>query len=203
MPVQCAKCGEELMGAVNRCWRCGQAFVARSTQDDRPPIRRSPVADGNAEVFAAELANTTHGPAIVQDAASPVESHRPALKVRRGSPFADRGTATLEPVGQESDRSERREPLEREARYHKSGGATASAALVIPVGVLSFIAAFLFPLAGILLAILGLGLGVWGLLSRRRGLAIAGLLLCCVSLATAIFNGGVALYTSLYGAAPW
>jgi hypothetical protein len=29
MTVRCSQCGEQLMGAVNRCWRCGQAFSTR------------------------------------------------------------------------------------------------------------------------------------------------------------------------------
>src|SRR3954471_6203119 len=28
--VRCSTCGEELLGAVNRCWRCGTAVVAIS-----------------------------------------------------------------------------------------------------------------------------------------------------------------------------
>src|SRR5437773_1075091 len=39
MPVHCSKCGEELLGAVNRCWKCGQMFALPPEKDGRPPIR--------------------------------------------------------------------------------------------------------------------------------------------------------------------
>lgn len=58
MSVICSNCGEELMGAVNRCWKCGTPFVRSETvrsspQDGHgstqtvqlqvPPVRRAPV----------------------------------------------------------------------------------------------------------------------------------------------------------------
>lgn len=58
MSVVCGKCGEELMGAVNRCWKCGTPFIRSETvrtstptgsgttqtaQLQVPPIRRAPV----------------------------------------------------------------------------------------------------------------------------------------------------------------
>ena len=30
MAVRCSKCGEELLGPVNRCWKCGQQFAAQA-----------------------------------------------------------------------------------------------------------------------------------------------------------------------------
>ncbi|MBA2117253.1 hypothetical protein [Bremerella alba] len=58
MSVVCSKCGEELIGAVNRCWKCGTPFIRsetvrtpaltgpglpQTTQLQVPPIRRAPV----------------------------------------------------------------------------------------------------------------------------------------------------------------
>ncbi|QDU77709.1 hypothetical protein Pan97_47820 [Bremerella volcania] len=58
MSVVCSNCGEELMGAVNRCWKCGTPFIRSETvrtsgldgsgstqtvQLQVPPIRRAPV----------------------------------------------------------------------------------------------------------------------------------------------------------------
>ncbi|MEO8495691.1 MAG: hypothetical protein ABI614_11515 [Planctomycetota bacterium] len=203
MAVQCAKCGEELMGAVNRCWRCGQEFVVRSTEAGLPPIRRSPVVTATGEVWDAELSEaiaTTVGFPVL---ANPTGGSQSAKKVRRGSPFADRGTATLVNGELGSASREGNAALEREARYRRNGGAAAGAAMTMPLGLISFIAAFLLPLAGFPLALLGLGFGVWGLSSRRRGFAVAGLLLCCLSLAVAIFNGSVELFTTWYGVTPW
>ena len=43
MSVHCAYCGEELMGAVNRCWRCGRRFAFAPTPESEPPVRRAPI----------------------------------------------------------------------------------------------------------------------------------------------------------------
>src|SRR6478752_7842357 len=39
MAVRCSKCGEELLGAVNRCWKCGQIFALHPEMDGTPPVR--------------------------------------------------------------------------------------------------------------------------------------------------------------------
>lgn len=204
MAVQCAKCGEELMGAVNRCWRCGQEFVPRNSDTGLPPIRRLPLAAATRDVWDAELSDPRPTTLDLPVVNGPVRENQPARRVlRRGSPFGDRGAATLETMETKSALGKEDEAKEREAKYQKNGGAAASAVLTVPLGLISFAAAFLFPLAGFLLSILGLGMGIWGLKSRRRGLVIAGLLLCCLSLAIASFNGVVQIYVSQYGRAPW
>jgi len=38
--VSCNQCGEELIGSVNRCWRCG-TFFQHVDKDNTPPIRRA------------------------------------------------------------------------------------------------------------------------------------------------------------------
>ena len=47
MKKTCEQCGEELFGAVNRCWQCGAAVVVAHSSDV-PPIRRRPVDLSNA-----------------------------------------------------------------------------------------------------------------------------------------------------------
>ena len=42
MSRACESCGEELFGAVNRCWKCGAAAVIVATTKI-PPVRRAPV----------------------------------------------------------------------------------------------------------------------------------------------------------------
>lgn len=39
MATICSNCGEELIGAVNRCWRCGREFDVDALADV-PPVRR-------------------------------------------------------------------------------------------------------------------------------------------------------------------
>lgn len=42
MPRFCQNCDEELVGAVNRCWKCGR-LIDVELLVDKPPVRRSPV----------------------------------------------------------------------------------------------------------------------------------------------------------------
>lgn len=42
MAINCHKCGEELIGAVNRCWKCGSKYE-KIERSNRPPICRPPV----------------------------------------------------------------------------------------------------------------------------------------------------------------
>ncbi|MGE0756916.1 MAG: hypothetical protein AB7O38_07845, partial [Pirellulaceae bacterium] len=73
MAVRCAHCGEELLGAVNRCWRCGKALAVHAGPIDIPPVRRPP--PGSAPALAAPV---------------PISAREPTLTSprRRGSPFA-------------------------------------------------------------------------------------------------------------------
>ena len=57
MAVFCSKCGEELLGAVNRCWRCGHVFDAVPEEGGLPPVRRPATApnDLGAPLVVAEI----------------------------------------------------------------------------------------------------------------------------------------------------
>ena len=48
MAVRCSKCGEQLLGSVNRCWQCGQSFAGEATSSEIPPIRVPPVVSDTA-----------------------------------------------------------------------------------------------------------------------------------------------------------
>lgn len=208
MAVHCTKCGEELLGAVNRCWRCGLEFEVRGGDSDRPPVRRPPVVSQEA-VLVAELAGQDEADQDQADeggergpAPSATSEPRVTATIRRGSPFGDRGTATVEqvtvPLADDTlDLSPRR------PRYPKFGGSSAGAALTFPLGLTSLLIAFFFPVGSLLLSATGIALGTWGLYSRHRGFALAGLLLCCLSLAVAGFNGTVEIYERMYGLKPW
>ena len=183
MAVQCANCGEELLGAVNCCWRCGHAFEARSGPTDLPPVRRAPPAKPLARVISAE-----------GDQIGSVESAEDTdgvKTIRRGSPFADRGSAEFSVPPAESAPVEAQTLAEPQKR---SSGATTAGSLTFPIGGIALILAFVFPTGGIVVAAFGIAIGTWGLYSHRRGVALAGLMLCCASLAVAGFNTAVKLY---------
>jgi hypothetical protein len=67
---------------------------------------------------------------------------------------------------------------------------------------MSFLFSYFTPLA-LVPAVVGLAMGIWGLYSTRRGVALAGVALCCIALAISGFNGLVALYTLQHGHTPW
>ncbi len=59
------------------------------------------------------------------------------------------------------------------------------------------------PFAGMALAVLGIAMGLWGLLSSRRKLATTGLCLCFLALFLGGFRCLVQLYTLQHGASPF
>ncbi|MCL4207793.1 MAG: hypothetical protein KJ000_35355 [Pirellulaceae bacterium] len=207
MPVRCANCGEELLGAVNRCWRCGTKIASHWGEPDLPPVRQSPIAepDDTAARDSTDVAEPGSGVAASSEdevydaqlsaASQPPESAPSSQPARRvGSPFA--GTPTR--LRRDADQSDTGRPVRLPGQWAAAGGAVA--ALVL--GVLSLAASF-FSVGALFLAMAGLPVGIWGLFSDRRGQAIVGMLLCCIALAISGFQAAALLYQLRYGVAPW
>jgi hypothetical protein len=187
MPVRCANCGEELLGAVNRCWRCGTRVASHHGEPDLPPVRALPIA-GTAT--AAGETPAAEGPTAPESEAPesggnvgtagstnhepPVPSLVPKLRVRAG-----RALLLDSP---------------------SAAGAAAIAALVL--GMFAFASSF-FTSGALLLAIVGLPFGIFGLFSARRGSAVVGMLLCCIALAIGGFQALVWWYQLRSGMSPW
>jgi hypothetical protein len=205
MSVFCAKCGEELLGAINRCWRCGTEYESRSGQIDVPPRRRPPILVPLEGALEAEVidsvadevdftdSHTSH------DAANQDAQNSPTTTMRRGSPFR---TEELDPA---VDSVESYEPSGQPTAtvYPKYGGAAVGSFVAMTLGLLSLGLAFFVPIAGGIIAAVGVALGVWGLHSKRRNAAILGLLICCAAVTLSGFFGAIDLYQSLYGFPPW
>jgi len=100
MSVVCSKCGEELMGAVNRCWKCGTPFIrsetvststvdgggtAQKVQLQVPPIRRSPVL----EIYVSPNQSDEEAPitAIIAEDAQDTEPVPPSSFLARAQHF--------------------------------------------------------------------------------------------------------------------
>jgi hypothetical protein len=150
--IHCSKCGEELLGAVNRCWRCGQAYaVSPSNTPSSPP------GPGNEQPLAAVVVDNP-GTELAYKA------------VRRQT------TAELIEA--------------RKAGLMAMGGTVTSLVL----GLLATLLALFWPPAAII-AIIGLGMGIWGLSSPRRNLALVGMLLCCLAIGIGTF--GIARQVSI------
>ena len=162
MPVRCSKCGEELMGSVNRCWRCGLMFGHTTDEDARPPVRRAPVAlnatEGEVVAVAIEPANRD---AEQTDAESEREPDEVGVSLRGKIPWL--------------------------CAYASS--------VIGGIGCLTgwFIWWSMFP------ALLGIALGVLGLNSDRRDVAVTGIVLCSIALFAASVNAAYIVFSIYWG----
>lgn len=73
----------------------------------------------------------------------------------------------------------------------QTGGGNAIASLVL--GIIGMIAWYI-PLFGAPITIVGLVLGIKGMKSNSRGMAIAGVVLCIIGLVFTIINGAIGAY---------
>ena len=85
------------------------------------------------------------------------------------------------------------------ATNQNSGGGKAIASLVL--GIIGLIA-WLIPLFGLPISIVGLILGIKDMKSHNRGLAIAGIVLCILGLVLAIINASIGAYMGATGQHP-
>jgi hypothetical protein len=221
MAVHCAHCGEELLGAVNRCWRCGTMIESHGGQQDLPPVRQTPVppieaGEGEAASPAASRGESApadvrlaedHGvaaevyeAALADDVLAEPSDDTPRQPRRRGSPFAaSYAPASAPPAVTEEPASKRTSPT---PAYPKNPAAAGGAVAALVLGLLSVACSF-FTIGALFFALAGLPVGIWGLYSNRRGQAIAGVLLCCIALAISGFHAAALIYEVRYGFTPW
>jgi len=195
MAVHCAKCGEELLGAVNRCWKCGQIFARRPEMDGLPPVRmeRPPAAGEPLEAIILDDDADGRGE---QAAAAPVAvAAPPAGGFPLPPPMAPTVQFIPKPIAPPPSTSQM-----IEARRHSlmAMGGTVGA---LAVGVFALILApFRFEAA--IVGLIGLGLGLWGLHSPKRNWALVGLLLCCLAIGLGAYRGANDLYVFIKSQQP-
>ncbi len=208
MAVRCSKCGEELLGPVNRCWKCGQQFTARSDAGGLPPVRYAPV-DLPSDVVMAELSGgpvtaNVQGDATVEAKTAP-EVNAPAANVpggtsvRTGSPFV-RG-AVMQPV---TTPAFPRNPLAPGISSRVPGPpghdllAVAGAIIAILMGIfalgIAWIQSWVTISAAVVIALVGFAMGIWGLHSKHRGWALLGILISCAGIGMATYTGAILVY---------
>jgi hypothetical protein len=175
MSVRCAKCGEELLGAVNRCWKCGQTFDRSPDIDGQPPIRVDWHAAPGETLEAVVLDESSPPP----PAAAPGIPPKPGASV---SPYAAPRPRAAPPSTSELVEAHRQSVM-------AMGGTVTALVLAVFSLILSF-----FRFEAAVIALIGLVMGVWGLYSPRRRWALAAMLLCALAMALGTYRGVRDLY---------
>jgi hypothetical protein len=173
MAVRCSKCGEELLGAVNRCWKCGQTFALHPEIDGRPPVRAESAVGGGQALEAI----------IVEQAGTLPTAPAVAVAVQRWVQPSRASTGDLIDA--------------RRAGMMAMGGTVTS----IVLGVFAATFALVWPPAA-LIAVLGLAMGVWGLSSPKRNWALIGMLLCCLAIGIGTYGGVRSAYVYMQRSKP-
>lgn len=166
MPVKCATCNEDFLGAVNRCWKCGSYVALNLEAFQTPPVRRAPVVlrhrakpVATSQATLAETPGASNPPAAAKAQSSGVR--------KRGNPFAAESEhAVFVPAASEAMANEL--------------AAEKSVWIGLVVAVLTWILAFVFPPAAVVTATVAIGLAIWGLSSRKRAFAGALIVLCVI-----------------------
>lgn len=166
MPVKCATCSEDFLGAVNRCWKCGSYVALNLEAFQTPPVRRAPVVLRHR---AKTVATTPTTLAEKPGASNPPAAAKtqPAGVRKRGNPFAAESEhAVFVPAASETMANEL--------------AAEKGVWIGLVVAALTWILAFVFPPAAVVTAIVAIGLAIWGLSSRKKAFAGALIVLCVI-----------------------
>jgi hypothetical protein len=185
MSVRCAKCGEELLGAVNRCWKCGSTFARRPEADGLPPVRVEwQTQPGNAldAVILEDLPPATETAEPAADLPARAVPQPPQV-AQLASPYVmPRPKTASEPSGAQRVEAHRQSLI-------AMGGTVTSLVL----GVFGLALAF-FRFEAAIIALIGLLMGVWGLYSQKRNWALLAMLLCAVAITLGTYRGVRDLY---------
>lgn len=190
MAVHCSKCGEELMGAVNRCWKCGQSVASHPGPTDLPPVRGEPI----------EI--PTEEPQPTDDETNPTTE--PTDSTSEEFVQANFADVVPVPLPPQPPASRPQSPLSpRPTHYPRHTAATGGALGAVVLGIFSIAGAFFTALGAVVTALLGIAMGVWGLYSQWRGVAMFGLVLCCIAMILAGVFGAIELFIYINGSEPF
>jgi hypothetical protein len=187
MSYRCPKCGEELIGAVNRCWKCGRAFAAPVTE---AVAAQAEAAEASAEPTAAERVYVAQ---LAESSEPPPE----AGPIRVGSPFAG-PSAGAGPLPDNTVVMPPPQPIR--PNYPQNAAAAGGAYAAIFLAVMSLFICLIagdglmLAVAALLIAFLGLIMGAWGLSSNQRKAAGIGLLLCVLAVSLSSVWTGLNAY---------
>jgi len=169
-------CGEELLGAVNRCWRCGELVESRPDAE-APPVVAPPII----------LAAFADSPAETQQLIEP--STAAPVATRTGSPFAKTTPGTWQHWKRTTGR--------------EWNASTISAWVAVVVAIYGWVLLSFNPIVAFALSLLALALGIFGLWGRHRRVAILAIILCCPLIAVAGYFMALDIFTMIYGYRPF
>lgn len=195
MAVRCSKCGEELLGPVNRCWKCGQTFATLPDAGGLPPVRTEPIpAAAPLVVMPQAMETPAAAPLLADDAAAPLAPAEP--RIRTGSPFSPGAAVTAVSQRPAAMINRPKPPATQDLIRDHVAVAGAIGSLVLGgFGLaVSWMQNPTAVIGGAVIAVLGLGMGMWGLHSRRRGWALFGMLICVAAISLASYSGAMLIY---------
>ena len=202
---ECPQCGEALMGAVNRCWKCGLDLRAETRPGAIPVSRTAHEPVIIAEIAEPRLAESETPQMVPQPViASAGEPAVGAAGVSQQGPPIEfgpnaKGALLLPPrEAPHFGGGPKKKPPTLQTAYASNGGAIA--ALVL--GIFGLILAP-WRFEGAIVGLIGLIMGLWGLYSQRRGWALLGLILCCFAIAIGMYTGVFWLFKVMNNATPW
>ena len=211
MAVRCAHCGEELLGAVNRCWKCGKQFIARPTVEGLPPVRME-AHEASAEPLEAVVLEDL--PAGDEIGSPPIANLEAAIATstatttdvstpRRAAPTALGPPPSLAPSrpAPQTTFSYRSPALNRLPPPRPNLAALGGAVASLIVGAFGVVLAP-FRYEAAIIGLIGLMMGVWGVYSPRRGVALLGMLLCCIAIGLGTFTGIRSVYNQMLRNSP-
>lgn len=217
MAVTCAKCGEELLGAVNRCWKCGQEVLSTPDAGRLPAVRRAPPAEisPGAQTDHEEAPNETAAESSANAAdqgdiflASVVDENSPATPA--DAPAAGKADAPSAPEilfesgsapAQTPPAHDPTRPHAPPSAHQQRGLSEAAAFAAVVFGILAIALGGLYSWA-LIFAVIGVAVGLGSVGSRRRGIAILGLALCLLGLTVSSVRLAYDTFIFLYGQPP-
>lgn len=171
MVVHCGNCGEELLGAVNRCWKCGTP---------------SPVNSFAPTTNATPSTETSH-------AEDPIWVEI----IEENADFETTGHVTEAPIGHGQTEATGPQslylPNSGPPRHRLAQSAIGGAMGSVVLGLIGLVGSF-FSVASLVVSAAGFGLGLWGLVSEKKALAIVGLVICVVAILVGGYQGTRLLY---------
>lgn len=203
-----------MLGAVNRCWKCGTSFESSACDDDGPPVRRAPIVDlepaagpaADAPVMAelAELEEPGAASAAAPEVAKPgLKPETPVPEVQRAEPPVATAAVTAgraEGKGPTPTRPPAVLPKPRFRISHRYGGWLGALALLLGLASAAFSYHSYWALPG---SLAGLALGIWALAGKRRGAAMVGIIICCIAFSVSGYRALLVAYTELMGYSPF